>query len=250
MADRFGVVLINLGTPEGPEVHHVKKYLKEFLMDPLVVDIVYPLRWFLVNQIILRTRPKNSSRLYKKIWTEKGSPLLFHTLNLSAEVQKDLGKDFVVVSAMRYGKPSIEEALQKLKGENVQRILALPLYPQYSLAATQSSMDECLRVTKRLNWNQKIEFCPAFYNHGHFTKAFADVVKNVLDKENPDRIIFSFHGIPERHVRKTDVTGKTCLVTKNCCDSITENNKNCYRAQCFATARAIAKVPIGANAMD
>jgi protoporphyrin/coproporphyrin ferrochelatase len=236
---KIGVLLVNLGTPEGPTAEHVKPYLKEFLMDPLVIDIAYPFRWFLVNQIILRTRPQLSAEAYKKIWTNKGSPLLTHTLELAKKVQLELGDRYHVEPAMRYGNPSIHSGLEKLSNE--EKIMILPLYPQYSLAATQSSIDQCKREMKKLGMNQKVEFLPPFYEHSHFVEAYREVIHEKISENKPEQVIFSFHGVPERHVKKTDPDRSHCLASSTCCDQITEANKNCYRAQCFATARALAK---------
>jgi len=241
MAKKIGVLLVNLGTPEGPTADKVKRYLKEFLMDPLVIDIAYPLRWFLVNQIILRTRPEKSAEAYKKIWTEEGSPLLIHTLALAKKVQIELGEKYSVEPAMRYGVPSIKSGLEKLKQTQVDKIYAFPLYPQYSLAATQSSINECVKEMKSLGMIQELEFIPPFYEEQNFVAAYKDVIQRVISKNSPEQLIFSFHGVPERHVRKTDPDKNHCLTKTSCCDRITEANKNCYRAQCFATARALAK---------
>jgi ferrochelatase len=238
---KTGVLLINLGTPDGPTADKVKSYLKEFLMDPLVIDIAYPFRWFLVNQIILRTRPKKSAEAYEKIWTSDGSPLLVHTLEFSRKVQDELGDRYKVEPAMRYGRPSIKSGLEKLRDAAVEKIYILPLYPQYSLAATQSSINQCAKEMKALGMTQSFEFLPPFYEERHFIEAYKEVLQKTIAENNPERIIFSFHGVPERHVKKTDLKKTHCLASSSCCDQITEANKNCYRAQCFATARAIVK---------
>lgn len=239
--DKIGVLLINLGTPEAPTAEKVKPYLKEFLMDPLVIDIPFFLRWFLVNQIILRKRPRASAEAYQKIWTEEGSPLLIHTLDLGKKVQGELGEKFFVISSMRYGSPSVGAGLKRLKEAKVKKIYALPLYPQYSLAATQSSINHCLKEMKRLKMSEKIEFLPPFYEQKNFVGAYKEIIGKIISKDHFEKIIFSFHGVPERHVKKTDLHRNHCLTSENCCDKIYEANKDCYRAQCFATARALAK---------
>jgi len=194
-----------------------------------------------VNQIILRTRPKKSAEAYKKIWTSNGSPLLTHTLELSKKVQEELGERYHVESAMRYGRPSIKSGLEKLRDSSVEKIYILPLYPQYSLAATQSSINQCTKEMRALGMTQSLEFLPPFYDHQHFIEAYKEVVHKTILANDPEKIIFSFHGVPERHVKKTDLNKSHCLISSDCCDRITEANKNCYRAQCFVTARAIAK---------
>ena len=234
----IGILLINLGTPEEATPEKVKPYLREFLMDKLVIDIPYLFRWVLVNGIILRKRHHTSAAAYKKIWTDKGSPLMVHTLKLAEELHAHLGPDFRVVPAMRYGKPSIGSGLERLK--DCSRVVALPLYPQYSLAATQSCIDEAQRAAKKLKISSPIHFLPAFYDSVHFIKAFSDQTRELIDQKKPDHVIFSFHGVPERHVKKTDRQGNHCLKSPSCCDMINEKNRNCYRAQCFATAKLMA----------
>lgn len=140
---------------------------------------------------------------------------------------------------MRYGSPSIHSALKKLAGS--EKIMILPLYPQYSLAATQSSIDQCTKEIKKLKLKQKYEFLPPFYEHAFFVESYREVIHEKISGNKPEQVIFSFHGVPERHVKKTDLNKSHCLTLPNCCDQITEANKNCYRAQCFATARALAK---------
>jgi protoporphyrin/coproporphyrin ferrochelatase len=234
----IGVLLINVGTPASPEPVDVKHYLKEFLMDPLVIDIPWLFRWFLVNKIILKSRPEESSKLYKKIWTQSGSPILSTTRKLCEKVAHELGSNYHVEIGMRYGSPSISEALKKF--QSYKEILVVPLYPQFSLAATQSAIEEVNRVTKNMAFKGHIKALGAFYNSQKFINAFCEVSKPVLSEVKPDHIIFSFHGLPERHVKKTDDTKSHCLSQASCCDIISEVNKNCYRAQSYATARAIA----------
>ena len=234
-----GVLLVNLGTPDDPSESSVRRYLKEFLSDPYVIDIPAPLRWMLLNLIILPRRPAKSAEAYRKVWTERGSPLLFHSEDLAQKVQTLLPKNPVVL-AMRYGSPSIAEGLKKLRSQGVKRVMALPLYPQYSLAATESSVQKIKSTLQEMSWSPDLEIRQDFFAHPMFIGAFAELTRPFLEK-NPDHILFSFHGIPERHVKKTDPTGAHCLATPGCCDRITEANSRCYRAQCFETARQLAR---------
>ena len=236
-----GALLINLGTPESPTASAVKEYLAEFLMDPLVIDIAKPFRWALVHGAILRTRPEKTAAQYQQVWTERGSPLLFHSLDLAEKVQTQLGKDFKVAVGMRYGNPSLRQAAEKLIEAGVEKIVAFPLYPQYSLAATESSSRELCDVLKKIGWNGPVSFISDFYEDPRFIDAAAEAAERKLAESKPDFIVFSFHGLPERQVRKTDSSGKHCLAAKSCCDGMTEVNRNCYRAQCFATARALSQ---------
>ncbi|MFL5814962.1 MAG: ferrochelatase [Bdellovibrionia bacterium] len=247
-----GVLLINLGTPDGEPIHgpsaeQVKVYLRQFLMDRFVVDIPFVFRWLLVNGIILRTRPEQSAEAYRKIWTENGSPLLHYHLKLSEGVAERLSKDLgiepdKIQPAMRYGSPSIPAALQILSDLGVNEVLLVPLYPQYSLAATESSLVECKEWAAKNAPSMKFSEFPAFYEDEPFIDAFAQVARDSLQGYDYDHLLFSFHGLPERHVRKTDRSGGNhCLKKSDCCAQITDANRDCYRAQCYATARALAK---------
>ncbi|MDR3608777.1 MAG: ferrochelatase [Oligoflexia bacterium] len=244
-----GVFLLNLGTPDGagpnrgfgqgPTTKEVRRYLREFLMDPYVVDIPAIARWLLVHAVILPRRPARSAEAYRKIWTQRGSPLLVHLDDLVAGVSARLGAGYKVVGGMRYGNPSIEKAFQELKTAGVEEVRVIPLYPQYSLAATESSIEECRRVVRKIAPALKLSFQPPFYGESVFLDAFAAVARKSME-DGHDHLIFSFHGLPERQVKKTDPTGRHCLASEKCCDQMTKANVNCYRAQCFATARGLA----------
>jgi ferrochelatase len=238
--DRVGLLLVNLGTPDSPNTGDVRRYLREFLSDPRVIDIGAVRRWLLLNLLILPFRPRRSAEAYEKIWTERGSPLLFHTRDLAERVQERCGEGVVVDVAMRYGNPSIEEAFLRFERRAVDRIVVFPLYPQYSSAATGSSIEKVVAVTSR-SWNTPfLQFVPAFYDHAAFIDACAGVARPVLEQAPWDKVLFSFHGLPERHCIKSDPTGAHCLKSDDCCDRMVEANRSCYRAQCFATARALA----------
>ncbi len=237
------LLLINLGTPDDTSPMSVRRYLDEFLMDPWVIDIPYLARLFLVKGIILNTRPKKSAHAYEKIWTDRGSPLLFHTQDLTKKVQRLIPQR--VEFAMRYGSPSIASVLQKLSEEGVEELRVLPLYPQYSLAANESSIQKVKSEAKNYAFT-KINFIEDFFSQSDFIQAWEAVARPQIAETDFDHYLFSFHGIPERHVKKTDPSGKHCLASKSCCDAVTEVNRKCYRAQCFATARAMAlalKIP-------
>jgi ferrochelatase len=185
-------------------------------------------------------RPRRSGEAYEKIWTERGSPLLFHLKDLAGKVQKRLGDGVEVEIGMRYGNPSIPNALSSLKRRAVDRIVVFPLYPQYSSAATGSSIEKVQAETAKM-WNTPyLQFVPPFFDHEAFIAACAGVAQPVLDEGSWEKVLFSFHGLPERHCVKSDETGAHCLKSDTCCDRIVEANRNCYRAQCFATARALA----------
>jgi ferrochelatase len=235
-----GLLLINLGTPDAPETGPVRRYLRQFLSDPRVIDINPIGRALLVNLFILPTRPAKSAAAYRKVWTERGSPLLVHSLELVAAVRKELGESWQVELGMRYGNPSIASALQKFRAAGVGDIVVFPLYPQYSSASTGSSVEEVFRIASQMWVTPNLTSLGAFYDDPRFIEAFAAVSEPVLREANADHVLFSFHGLPERHMRKADDTHAHCLASADCCDQIVAANRNCYRAQCFATARALA----------
>ncbi len=237
--DKPGLLLINLGTPESPSPSDVRPYLREFLSDPRVIDIPAWKRWLILNLFILPFRPKASGEAYEKIWTDRGSPLLFHSRDLTEKVQTALGDGVVVDLAMRYGQPSVEEALERFARRGVSRLVVFPLYPQYSSAATGSSIEKVFAVASRM-WNTPyLQVVPPFYDDAGFIAACADEARPVIDDVRPERVFFSFHGLPERQVKKSDLTGSHCLERTDCCETIVQANADCYRAQCFATARLL-----------
>jgi ferrochelatase len=236
-----GVLLVNLGTPDAPQTAEVRRYLREFLSDPRVIDINPVVRWFILNLFILPMRPRRSAEAYRKVWTDEGSPLLVHGNALLDGVRKQLSEpDFHVELAMRYGNPSMKSGMQKLLDRGCDQLVVFPLYPQFASSTTGSTVEHAWRVASEL-WNTPfINVVPAFYDDPRFVEAFVQVARKQLDELDPDHVLFSFHGLPERHIRKSDPSGKHCLATEDCCASMCEANRNCYRAQCFATARAIA----------
>lgn len=241
-----GLLLINLGTPDAATTEKVRIYLKEFLMDPFVIDIPYPLRWLLVHGAILPKRPALSAEAYRKVWSDRGSPLLEHLEDLVARVQElVVASEWKVLGGMRYGTPSIRRALEEFRDEGIDEVVAFPLYPQYSLAATESSMANTRKLAKRVAPGLKLHFVPAFYDDAGFIEAFAQVAREGLQGFDYGHLLFSFHGLPERQIRKTDHSAqgtKHCLESQDCCAVMTEANRDCYRAQCYATARALARV--------
>ena len=236
---KTGLLLINLGTPESPHPSHVREYLREFLMDPRVIDLPVWKRW-LVVQAILISRPRASGEAYAKIWTEQGSPLLVHSRALAEKVAQRLGGATVEL-AMRYGNPSIAAALQRLRNNGVDKVVAFPLYPQYSSAANGSSLDKVFTEAAKL-WNvPDIETIPPFYDDPGFIAACAARARPVIESADPEKIYFSFHGLPERHIVKSDESGTHCLRSADCCTRIGSANRHCYRAQCHATARLLSE---------
>jgi protoporphyrin/coproporphyrin ferrochelatase len=239
-AGPVGVLLLNLGTPDSPSVPDVRRYLREFLSDPRVLDIHPVARWLLLNLVILPVRPARSARAYQTVWTDQGSPLLVHSQALAAGVGRTLGPDHVVELGMRYGQPSIAAALDRLLARHPRKLVVLPLFPQYSSAANGSAIERVYQVLGR-GWNvPAVETVAAFYDDPGFIQAFVEVARRHLGPFRPDFVLFSYHGLPERHVKKSDPTGRHCLASAGCCDAMVPANRYCYRAHCFATTRALA----------
>ncbi|KHD11598.1 ferrochelatase [Candidatus Thiomargarita nelsonii] len=198
-----GILLINLGTPDAPTPTALRRYLGEFLADPRVTEMPRWLWWFILHGIILRIRPRRSALKYQKIWTETGSPLLSISQAQSQALQKVVDAHFVgpmtVALAMRYGNPSIAAGLEQLRQANARRILILPLYPQYSGAATGSSFDAVADVLKRWRWVPDVRFISHYHDLPAYIRALAEQIKNYWSKQGtPDKLLFSFHGIPKR----------------------------------------------------
>lgn len=227
-----GLLLINLGTPNRDDVSAVKTYLREFLTDKRVIDLPALMRYILVYLLILPFRAKKSAHAYKLIWTEQGSPLLYHSKNLANQLQLDLGLDFTVALGMRYGRPSIQNAVEQLN--QCESITVLPLYPQYSSAATGSSIEELMRILSTQEVIPSTKIIRDFYQHHDYIKAQAQVIKNHLPDDA--HLLFSYHGIPERQILKSGCT----TVCKEDCPVVTSNNQGCYKAQCHQTSRLLA----------
>lgn len=239
-AQRIGILLLQLGTPDSPSTKDVRRYLAEFLSDPRVMDMSAPLRWLLLHAVILPFRPRRSAEAYELIWSQEGSPLLVHTRSLSEKVQRRLGDDYVVEFGMRYGSPSIADALDKLLAADVTEIRALPLFPQYASSAGGSATARAMELLTD-QWNiPAITFLPEFYDHPGFIAAISATAEPVLDDFRPDHVLFSYHGLPESHMRRADPNGEHCLTVDDCCNTIGPINRRCYRAQCHATTRSVA----------
>lgn len=234
--NREGLLLVNTGTPDAPEPRAVRRYLAEFLSDPRVLDMPRLSRWLLLRLVILPRRPKRSAAAYRQVWTDRGSPLLVHGLDLVAGLRERLGAEMPVEIGMRYGSPTISGALDRLVESGADRLAVLPLFPQLSSAAWGSAVEKALaEAASRFT---TIRVVPPYYDHPAFLDAFAAVARGPLTEFRPDRVLMSFHGLPVRHVRKADATGH-CL-RPGCCDAVVDANRSCYRAHCFATARGIA----------
>ncbi|MGH8945537.1 MAG: ferrochelatase, partial [Acidimicrobiia bacterium] len=236
-----GVLLIQLGTPDSTEVSDVRTYLREFLSDPRVIDMPGPARFLLLHAVILPFRPRRSAEQYEKIWTEDGSPLTIHTEALARAVQDALGDGYRVVFGMRYRNPPVAGAVESLAAAGCDRIVVLPLFPQYASASTGSALEETMRVIGS-RWNvPEVVTIGDFYADPGFIRSVADVAHPRLDEFGPDHVILSYHGLPEKQIKKSDPTGEWCLMRPDCCQQMVDANRFCYRAQCFATSSLLAE---------
>jgi ferrochelatase len=235
--------LINLGTPDAPTPEAVGRYLREFLMDGFVIDMPGPLRWFLVHVMIVPRRKVQSAKAYQKVQLPEGSPLLVYTREFAQKVAAQLAATddrYMVEYAMRYGNPSIKSALEKLRAHDVSRIIVMPLYPQYAESSFETAVVETKKRAQEMGLaNRLVVFAP-FYNRPEFITAYANHVAETIKEETMDHFVFSFHSLPIRHLKRLDASGQHCAIRSDCCLEISAVNKNCYRAQCMFTARAMA----------
>ncbi len=235
-----GVLLVNLGTPDSPSVPDVRKYLREFLMDKRVVDIPFLYRWLLVNLIIAPFRAPKSAKIYRKLWQERGSPLMFYGVDVRNLLAKALGDEYLVSLAMRYQSPSIAKGLDELKEANVSEIIIVPLFPQYASATSGSVIEKVMEIVTQWQNIPIIKTIDKFFDHPLMIKAFADSAKKYMTKiDDYDFYVFSYHGIPERQIKKASVDNY-CQLSNKCCSVYHKKNQYCYRGQCFATSRLLA----------
>jgi len=240
MKAKKGILLINLGTPDSPSVPDVRKYLREFLMDPRVIDINAVGRTLLVKGIIVPFRGPKSAKSYQAIWTEEGSPLMAYGLKVKKLLQDKMGEDYHVDLAMRYQSPSIESVLNSFYEKKIFDIKVIPMFPQYASATTGSVHEKVMDIVGAWQIVPRIEFVNSFYDHPIMLDAFAEIGKEYM-KDGYDHVLFSFHGLPVRQLIKSDPSSSHCQKVDKCCETITENNQFCYSAQCYQTAKGIAE---------
>lgn len=234
-----GALLVNLGSPNSTSVKDVKNYLDEFLMDKRVIDTPYLIRAFVVKGIILNTRPKKSAEAYKKIWWPEGSPLIVLSERLHKKVEKK--SNIPVKLAMRYGKPSIENGIQKLAEQGVTEILLIPLYPQFAMATTETIVVLANKIIKKNFPSIKITDVPAFYNKPDYIEVLSNRIQKHLEEQKPEHLLFSYHGVPERHIKKSDITKSHCKIDGSCCNTTSAAHEFCYRHQCYETTKQVAQ---------
>ncbi|MDH3923165.1 MAG: ferrochelatase [Xanthomonadales bacterium] len=232
------VLLVNLGTPDSPSVADVRSYLRQFLNDPRVVDLPWLVRKVLVNLIIVPFRAPKSAEIYQKLWTEAGSPIILHGERVQQLLQERLGSEYRVELAMRYKNPAIPDVLERVRQSNPDRIIVLPLFPQYASASTGSALQEVMDIVR--NWwvIPNVDFISQYWEHPGFVKALVERGRQ-YDWRDYDHVLFSYHGLPERQVDK--VYDQGMCRERDCEHEITEENKYCYKATCYATTRLLAE---------
>jgi len=237
-SNKTAVLLMNVGSPDEPKIGAVWRYLTEFLNDKRVIDLPWLLRKFLVNFIIIPFRVKNSTKLYKLLWTEKGSPLIFHSFEMKQKLQLKLGDEFEVFVAMRYQKPDYKRVIRQIKEQEFNKLVLFPLYPHHAMSTTETTVVAVEQELKKQKVNLELKVIDQFYNHPKFLKTFAAQGKK-YKPENYDHIVFSYHGLPNRHLEKVhpDIKVEQC----SCQNAMPEHGHHCYRATCYATSRLLAK---------
>lgn len=235
---KIGILLINLGTPDDPSTGSVRRYLRQFLLDGRVIDINPILRNILVRGIIAPFRARSSGKLYRELWTEDGSPLKHFGYKVKVMLQNRLGSDYLVELGMRYQNPSIESAAEALRQAKVDKIVIFPMFPHYASASSGSAIEEAMKVITGWLTIPEIACISSYHDNPKLIQVFADNARK-YNLEDYDHFLFSFHGIPQRQLTKSDISNH-CLQSADCCQTIGESNKMCYSAQCYDSAFKIA----------
>ncbi len=232
---------MNLGSPDSTSVKDVKRYLSEFLMDERVIDFPYIPRALLVKGIIIPFRSPKSAKAYQSVWTKDGSPLMVISEELRKAVQEKVSEP--VVLAMRYGNPTPKAAFDELlkQAPGIEEAVLVPLYPHYAMSSYETAVEYAKSVYKKEKYHFKLTIVEPYYNEERYLNALADSLRPYLEQEF-DHILFSYHGVPERHIRKGDITGCHCLKTDNCCTTNSPAHTFCYSHQCKKTTESVAQL--------
>ncbi len=234
------LLLMNLGSPDSTEVKDVRKYLNEFLMDGRVIDIPYLVRVLLVRGIIVPFRAPKSAEAYKSVWTNEGSPLIVLTKQLQQALQQKISEPVAI--AMRYGNPSPKQAYDELMKENpdLEEVVLLPLYPHYAMSSYETAVEYAKEHYEKGKYGFKLTIIKPFYDDADYIDALAQSMKPYTEQEY-DHFLFSYHGVPQRHIRKSDTTGCHCLQVNNCCETASAAHATCYRHQLVVTTKLVAE---------
>lgn len=241
------IFLVNLGSPDSTSVPDVRRYLREFLGDGRVLDLPAPFRWLLLEGIILRTRPKKSAHAYQQIWTDRGSPLILTSRQVRDQLAASLGAEAPVYLAMRYGSPSIASVVARMAADGVTEVFLIPQYPHYAMSSWETVVVKVYAEAARLAPQLRVSCIQPFYEDEDYIEALHAVTAPYL-AEPYDHLLFSYHGIPERHLRKADSSKAHCTLVPDCCTTCSPVHSTCYKAQCLATTRAlVARLGIPAD---
>jgi len=239
MAGKIGVLLVQLGSPNSPKTADVRKYLFQFLNDPRVIDLPWLLRKILVNVMIVPFRSPKSAKIYKKLWTPEGSPLIIHSENLMNKLQNILGNDYSVHLAMRYQNPSLESVMEEMKLAHYNKIIIFPLFPHHASATTGSILEKTMKIMRKWYVIPEVKMISSYYDDEGFIDSIVNQSSN-FNIDDFDHILFSYHGLPISQVDKVYEDKKPCA-DHNCENEINDNNKYCYKAQCYGTTRLVAE---------
>ena len=236
---RKAVLLANLGSPDSYEVRDVRNYLREFLMDERVIDIPNLLRTILVKGIIVPFRAPKSAAKYKTVWTENGSPLIHISKQVQAKLQNELGMP--VELCMRYASPTPQAAFVRLQegSPDLEEVILVPLYPHYAMSSYETAVEQVKKIHHEGKYSFQLKVISPFYNDQKYIQSLANSIKPFLEKPF-DHVLFSYHGIPERHVKKTDSTKTHCLMKEDCCNVNSDAHRTCYRHQVMLTTQLTA----------
>lgn len=232
------LLLVNLGSPDSTAVGDVRRYLREFLGDERVIDYPAPLRWLLLEGIILRVRPRKSAHAYEQIWTQDGSPLITTSRSVCGKLATALGNSLPVYLAMRYGQPAISSVIAQLVADGIDEVLLVPQYPHYAMSSWETVVVKVYEEAARLAPGLRVACVRPFYADGDYIEALHAVAAPYLAQPY-DHVLFSYHGVPQRHLRKADSSKAHCTIVKDCCTTPSAVHATCYRAQCLATTRAL-----------
>src|SRR5215467_4808622 len=233
-----GVLLVNLGSPDSPSVPDVRRYLREFLMDARVLDVNWLVRFCIVHFAILPSRPKQSAEAYQKVWTAAGSPLIAISRNVHAKLQQRVGVPIEL--AMRYQNPSIPDAIGRLEQKGVDELLLIPLFPHYAMSSFETAVERVKELAAKLAPRMIVQVQHPYFDQPDYIHALVASAESYF-KRDFDHLLFSFHGLPERQIQKSDPTRSHCLASENCCEGAHPSHTTCYRAQCFKTVAAFVQ---------
>ena len=231
------ILLINLGSPKSLDLKNVKEYLLEFLSDDYVIDLPKLIQQLIIRGIILPFRAPKTRKAYKTIWGESGSPLIDNTKKIANSLSERMGWNVRI--AMRYQYPSIKESILFYKEKEINDVVVVPLYPHNAMSTTYSTSKEVDRIVKQYYPELNYSIIKPFYNHPKYIYALSELIRPYINNKM-DKLIFSYHGLPERHIKKSDSSGKHCLQTTLCCETDCQFSQNCYRSNALTTSKLVS----------